>query len=177
MSHLDCLGTRSGKIIQRPTQNQSDRVKVSTRSTPISTTVKFGIDSSQSGRLHPVLPTGTQDDEDKEHGVGVPTSLVGCLGTCGELGSPHKMSESCSTTMVRVPGSSGDSGFHRESRDENVKIKTDYETEASAEEISPQKCEEKGSLDHQSSGRDFDDKILREEDRSLDLKDKPQIPL
>ena len=41
--------------------------------------------------------------------------------------------------MVRVPGSSDDLGFHRESpgNDEDIKIKVEYEMETSAVEGSP----------------------------------------
>uniref|UniRef100_A0AAV1UDP0 Uncharacterized protein n=1 Tax=Peronospora matthiolae TaxID=2874970 RepID=A0AAV1UDP0_9STRA len=46
--------------------------------------------------------------------------------------------------MVRVPGSSGDTGFHRESRDEDVKIKTEPGIGASAEYGSPQTRKGKG---------------------------------
>jgi len=39
--------------------------------------------------------------------------------------------------MVRVPGSSGDSGFHRESTDEEVKIKEEPKIEVTTAEGSP----------------------------------------
>ena len=67
------------------------------------------------------------------------------------------MSDRHSTTMVRVPGSSGDSGFHRESLSEEVKIKTEPGIEASAKERSSRTCEDERSPDHQSFGRGFDD--------------------
>uniref|UniRef100_A0AAV1UZK0 Uncharacterized protein n=1 Tax=Peronospora matthiolae TaxID=2874970 RepID=A0AAV1UZK0_9STRA len=55
------------------------------------------------------------------------------------------MGELHSTTIVRVSGSSGDLGFHRESRDEDAKIKTESGIGASAGYGSPQTREEKGS--------------------------------
>ena len=81
--------------------NQRDRVKISTRSTLIPTTVKFGIDSSPPGRVQYALPTFTQGKEGKAHGIGVLPPLVGRLAASGELGSPHKMSASRSTTTCQ----------------------------------------------------------------------------
>ena len=81
--------------------NQRDRVKISTRSTLIPTTVKFGIDSSPPGRVQPALLTSTQGEEGKAHGIGAPPPLVGRMGATGELVSPHKISELHSTTIVR----------------------------------------------------------------------------
>ena len=82
--------------------------------------------------------------------------------------------------MVRVPGSSGDSGFHRESLSEDVKIKIEPGMEASAEEGSPQTRGNKRYPDHQSFGRGFDDIKIKEEDRAFDLEEKlptpPQVP-
>uniref|UniRef100_A0AAV1TW90 Uncharacterized protein n=1 Tax=Peronospora matthiolae TaxID=2874970 RepID=A0AAV1TW90_9STRA len=78
--------------------------------------------------------------------------------------------------MVRVPGSSGDSAFHRESRDEDVKIKTEPGIGVSAEFGSPQTREEKGSQDHHSFGRGYDDNKVKEEDHQADLEEKPQPP-
>ena len=86
------------------------------------------------------------------------------------------MSDRHSTTMVRVPGSSGDSGFHRESLSEEVKIKTEPGIEASAKERSSRTCEDERSPDHQSFGRGFDDEKIKEEDRLDDLEEKPQLP-
>ena len=91
---------------------------------PIAATVKFSIDTSPPGRVQPAPPTGTQGEEGyKKHGIGVPPPLVGRPGASGELGSTPQKSDHHSTTMVRVPGSSGDSGFHRESLSDDVKIK------------------------------------------------------
>ncbi|CAI5725006.1 unnamed protein product [Peronospora effusa] len=78
--------------------------------------------------------------------------------------------------MVRVPGSSGDSGFHRESLREAVKVKIEPGIEASAAKGSPQTCEEKRSPDHQRFGRGADEQKTKEEDRSLDLEEKPLPP-
>ena len=78
--------------------------------------------------------------------------------------------------MVRVPGSSGDSGFHGESLSEEFKIKTEPGIEAPAKEGSAQTRDNEGSPDHQLFGRDFDDKKIKEEDRSHDLDEKPQFP-
>ena len=98
------------------------------------------------------------------------------------------MSESHSTIMVRVPGSPGDSGFHRESLGEDVRIKTEPGIEASAKERSSRTCEDEGSPDQQSFGRGFDDKKTNEEiDHSIwkinldpllsSLRGPPQISL
>ena len=90
---------------------------------PVPKTVKFGFCSSPPRRALPAPPTGTQGEQEQiQHGIGVPPPLVGRPGTSGEL-EPH--SQVCglhSTTMVRAPGSSGDSGFHRESPSEEAKI-------------------------------------------------------
>ena len=81
--------------------------------------------------MQPALPTGTQGEEGiTRHGNGVPPPIVGRLGASGELGSSHKLSDRHSTTMVRVPGSSTDSGFHRELLSEDVKVKNEPEMEA-----------------------------------------------
>uniref|UniRef100_H3H6F8 Retrotransposon gag domain-containing protein n=1 Tax=Phytophthora ramorum TaxID=164328 RepID=H3H6F8_PHYRM len=79
--------------------------------------------------------------------------------------------------MVRVPGSSGDSqGFHRESTEEDVKIKMESGNESSTEEGSPPTAlKAPGSSDRESAGRSSDD--VKEEGSAMDLEDKPQTPL
>ena len=62
--------------------------------------------------------------------------------------------------MVRVPGSSSDSGLYRESLSEAVKIKTEPGIEAPAKKRSSQTREDEGSSDRQSFGRGFDDKKI-----------------
>jgi hypothetical protein len=77
--------------------------------------------------------------------------------------------------MVRVPGSSGDSGFHREST-EDVKIKAESGLKTSAEDGSPQtSLKEEGSTDRQSFGRSSDD-VKKEEGSAMDLEEKPHPP-
>ena len=107
--------------------------------------------------------------------VGVPPPLVGRPGDSGESGSQYNRDDR-STRMVRVPGSSGDSGFPRESLSEEVKIKTERGIEAPAAEGSSQTREDEGSPDRQSFVRGFDDRIIEEKDRSHDLEEKPQFP-
>ncbi|CAI5701675.1 unnamed protein product [Peronospora effusa] len=55
--------------------------------------------------------------------------------------------------MVRVPGSSGDSGFRRESLREDVTIKTEPGIEASEAKGLPQSHDRKGSPDRKSFKR------------------------
>ncbi|KAE9015178.1 hypothetical protein PR001_g14963, partial [Phytophthora rubi] len=79
--------------------------------------------------------------------------------------------------MVRVPGSSGDSGFHRESTNqEDTKLKAEPEIEASTEGESPSTPpNEAGFADRQSAGRSSDD-VKKEEDSAMDLEEKPRLP-
>ncbi|GMF62218.1 unnamed protein product [Phytophthora fragariaefolia] len=85
--------------------------------------------------------------------------------------------DSCSTTMVRVPGSSGDSGFHRESTNqEETKVTEEPEIEASTKGESPSTpLNEAGFADRQSAGRSSDD-VKKEEDSAMDLEEKPRLP-
>ncbi|WP_165836496.1 hypothetical protein, partial [Xanthomonas vasicola] len=82
-----------------------------------------------------------------------------------------KLLISHSTTMVRVPGSLGDAGYHRDSTQDNadVKVKTEAEAEVkikvekeevvvTTEGSSPPSClKKKGNAVHQDLGRNFDD--------------------
>ncbi|KAE8878607.1 hypothetical protein PF003_g37290 [Phytophthora fragariae] len=81
------------------------------------------------------------------------------------------------TTMVRVPGSFGDSGFHRESTNqEETKVKAEPEIEASTEGESPSTpLNEVGFADRQSAGRSSDD-VKKEEDSAMNLEEKPRLP-
>ncbi|KAE8998049.1 hypothetical protein PR001_g19424 [Phytophthora rubi] len=76
--------------------------------------------------------------------------------------------------MVRVPGSSGDSGFHRESQEE-VKVKIEQEDQASSDLGSTTTTLNKARpADRQSAGRKSIDG--KEADPDPDLEDKPQPP-
>ncbi|KAE9274615.1 hypothetical protein PF008_g29549 [Phytophthora fragariae] len=76
--------------------------------------------------------------------------------------------------MVRVPGSSGDSGFHRESQ-EDVKIKVEPGIGAPTEGESPSShLKSEGYTDRQSAGRSSDE--VQEEGSAMDLEEKPHPP-
>ncbi|KAE8875916.1 hypothetical protein PF003_g39994 [Phytophthora fragariae] len=76
--------------------------------------------------------------------------------------------------MVRVPGSSGDSGFHRESQEE-VKVKIEQGDQASSDLGSTTTpLNEARTADRQSAGRNSIDG--KEADPDPDLEDKPQPP-
>ena len=121
-------------------------------------TIRINIDSSSPRRVQPAQPTGTQGEESLAHEIGVPPPLVGRPGASGELETQPPNCDSHSTTMVRVTGSSGDSGYHREFLREDATVKIEPGMEVSAEEGSPQTQEKKGSLDHQCFGRGTDEK-------------------
>ena len=88
--------------------------------------------------MQPALPTGTQGEEGIKHGNGVPSPIVGLLGTSGEAGSHQHFFEPRFITEVHMPGSSGDSGSHREYLSEDVNMKAEPGMEASEDEGSPQ---------------------------------------
>ena len=98
--------------------------------------------------MQPALSTGTQGEERLQNGTGVPPPLVGRPGASGELGSTLQTSDRHSTTMVRVLGSSGDSGFHCGSYGVNVEIKTEPGIKAPEAEESPPASETKGPTDN-----------------------------
>ncbi|KAE8893726.1 hypothetical protein PF003_g22062 [Phytophthora fragariae] len=76
--------------------------------------------------------------------------------------------------MVRVPGSSGDSGFHRESQEE-VKVKIEQGDQASSDLGSTTTpLNEARTADRQSAGRNSIDG--KKADPDPDLEDKPQPP-
>ncbi|KAE8967210.1 hypothetical protein PR001_g28173 [Phytophthora rubi] len=76
--------------------------------------------------------------------------------------------------MVRVPGPSGDSGFHRESQ-EDVKIKVEPGIGAPTEGESPSAhLKSEGYTDRQGAGRSSDE--VQEEVSAMDLEEKPHPP-
>ena len=107
------------------------------------------------------------------HENGVPPPIVGRLGASGKLGSQVSCDRD-STTMVRVPGSSGALGFRRESL-RKMSISR-LNLKALAEEGSPLTQEKEGSPDRQNTGKGFEDQKITEEDRSYDLEEKPLFP-
>ncbi|GMF20526.1 unnamed protein product [Phytophthora fragariaefolia] len=77
--------------------------------------------------------------------------------------------------MVRVPGSAGDSRFHREANQEDVGIKLEPEIDAPVVSGSPQpQLREEGSTEGQITGRSSD--RVKEEGLATDLEDKPLPP-
>ena len=97
---------------------------------PYPKTVKTSLILITTRREQPASPTRTQgEQESTKHGIGVPLPLVGRPGACGQLVS-QGIRDHHSTTMVRVPGSSGDAGFNREFLRKEVKIKTEPGIEA-----------------------------------------------
>ncbi|OWZ10484.1 hypothetical protein PHMEG_00016660 [Phytophthora megakarya] len=79
--------------------------------------------------------------------------------------------------MVRVPGSSGDSGFHRESQ-EDVKLKEEYReevhTNAGSTGVSLNRAR---PTDQRSLERTSTDRHEADLDQDPDLEEKPRIPL
>ena len=124
--------------------------------------------------MQPTLPTGTQVEEGSEtHGNGVPSTIVGLLSASGEAVSYQQFFEPRYTTIQRWACPDSNQGFHRESLIEDVKIKTEPGMEPSEAKGSPQPSDVKRSPDYQGLERGFDDEKFKEEDRSLDLEDKP----
>ena len=123
---------RLGRSHQVPGPSCVDFHTTATPSLP--NTIRISIDSSPPRRVQPAQPTGTQGEENLAHGIGVPPPLVGRPGASGELETQPPNCDSHSTTMVRVPGSSGDSGYHRESQREDAMVKIEPGMEVSAEE-------------------------------------------
>ncbi|OWY98977.1 hypothetical protein PHMEG_00030112 [Phytophthora megakarya] len=79
--------------------------------------------------------------------------------------------------MVRVPGSSGDSGFHRESQ-EDVKIKEEYREEVPTNAGSTEAGLNRArSTDQRSLEKISADRHDADLDQDPDLKEKPRIPL
>ncbi|OWZ10788.1 hypothetical protein PHMEG_00016295 [Phytophthora megakarya] len=79
--------------------------------------------------------------------------------------------------MVRVPGSSGDSGFHRESR-QDVKVKEEYREEVSTNAgLTETSLNAARSTDQRSLEKISTDRHEADLDQDPDLEDKPRIPL
>ncbi|OWZ08757.1 hypothetical protein PHMEG_00018647 [Phytophthora megakarya] len=79
--------------------------------------------------------------------------------------------------MVRVPGSSGDSGFHRESQ-EDVKVQEEYREEAPTNAGSTEASRNTArSTDQRSLERISADRHEADLDQDPDLAEKPRIPL
>ncbi|KAE9277777.1 hypothetical protein PF008_g28774 [Phytophthora fragariae] len=75
--------------------------------------------------------------------------------------------------MVRVPGSLGDAGFHRESQDDE-QMSNGSGDETPAEVGSPTASLNAGSTDRLNPGRSSADRI--EDDLTTDLEEKPRFP-
>uniref|UniRef100_A0AAV1U181 Uncharacterized protein n=1 Tax=Peronospora matthiolae TaxID=2874970 RepID=A0AAV1U181_9STRA len=78
--------------------------------------------------------------------------------------------------MLHVPGSSEASGFYREFTGEDVGIEQEPGIEVSAIEGSTQTRNSARSPDHQSFKRDSDELKKKEEDRKIDMEDRPRPP-
>ena len=116
--------------------------------------------------MQPSLFKGTQGEERRVTRENeVPPPILGRLGACGEPGLHQQFGEPCSTKMFRVPGPSGDSGFHRGSLSKDVTIKSQPGMEVSENEGTPQKREVKESPDDQGFGRGFNDEKVKEEEQ------------
>ncbi|GMF50519.1 unnamed protein product [Phytophthora fragariaefolia] len=128
-------------------------------------------------RADPALPTGTQGDQAQHRSriIGGPPPLVGVRAKLGSwIQQSRRFCWSRYTTMVRVPGSSGDSGFHRESL-EDVQVKIKQGDQASSELGSTTtRLNEVRSTDRQSERRASVGGT--EADPDPDLEDKPQLP-
>ena len=106
--------------------------------------------------MRPDPTTGTQGKEGyQEHVIVVPSPLVGRSGSSEESGSSTRKSDHRSTTMVRLPGNSGDSGFRCESLSEDVKIITKSMMEGSKSKESPKTRESEISQFIRASGGDL----------------------
>ena len=70
------------------------------------------------------------------------------------------------STIMRVPGPSGDSEFHCEFLSDEGKIKTEPGIEAPAKNEFSQTREDQGIPDRLSFGRGFDDKKIKDANQS-----------